>query len=268
MATIEAPTLFTPQHVTGNWVTLPSFLPVPGFGVLPVNSFLWKGPAPMLVDTGLAALSDGFIETLAKEIDPFHLRWIWLSHTDADHIGNLQALMDRAPDAKVVTNFLGMGKMNLLGLDVSRVHLLNPGDKLTLAGRDFIPVRPPYYDAPETMGLFDPVDRVFFAADSFGALLPEPANELSEIAADKLRDGLVAWSSIDAPWLAEIDSRALGHTLSAIERLDPDFVLSGHLPLTRKGVGKLTRLVADAYGNGTTDAAGPLSFDHLLAQVA
>ena len=33
----------------------------------------------------------------------------WLSHTDADHIGNLVAVLERAPRAQVVTNFLGMG---------------------------------------------------------------------------------------------------------------------------------------------------------------
>ncbi len=109
MSHADVPAMQPSRHVTGNWTILPSLLPVPGLGGLPVNAFLWKGPEPMLVDTGLAALSDGVVDALAAEIDPGDLRWIWLSHTDADHIGNLVAVLERAPRAQVVTNFLGMG---------------------------------------------------------------------------------------------------------------------------------------------------------------
>ncbi len=265
----DAPAMQPSRHVTGNWTVLPSVLPVPGLGGLPVNAFLWKGPEPMLVDTGLAALSDGVCDALAAEIDPGDLRWIWLSHTDADHIGNLGAILARAPRAQVVTNFLGMGKMQLAGHDVSRVHLLNPGDALEAGGRRFVPVRPPYYDAPETMGFFDPVDRVFFAADAFGALLPEAPPEIDALDASTLRDGLVGWSAIDAPWLGQIDRAALGRTLAAIRRLDPEIILSGHLPLARRGAGRLTRIVAEAYGRGTTAAApDALSLDTLIDGLA
>lgn len=48
---------------------LPSRLPVPGLGTLPVNAFLLKGPEPMLVDTGLAALGNEVFSSLAPEID-------------------------------------------------------------------------------------------------------------------------------------------------------------------------------------------------------
>jgi glyoxylase-like metal-dependent hydrolase (beta-lactamase superfamily II) len=242
---------------------LPSWLPVPGLGALPVNSFLLKGAEPMLVDTGLAMLGDAWIMALEGEVDPEDLRWIWLSHMDADHIGNLTRIIERAPNAKVVTNFLGAGKMGMMGLDASRVHLLNPGDTLEVGGRTLTPVRPPYYDAPETIGFVDAKDGVFFAADSFGALLPEIVHETGEADANTLRDGLVGWSSIDAPWLAQMDRTALSGMLKAIERIDPAYVLSGHLPLARGGIGELTRHIGDAYGRGTTDAVDPLAIEQI-----
>lgn len=268
MSAIEYPTMLGARQITDDWTVLPSWLPVPGMGALPINSFLLKGKQPVLVDTGLGALGDRFIEELEKEIDPEDLRWIWLSHMDADHIGNLGRVLERAPDAKVVTNFLGMGKMNLAGLDVSRVHLMDPGTVLEVGERRLVPVRPPYYDAPETIGFFDQGERVFFAADSFGALLPEPVDEIDEVKDEMLRDGLVGWSSIDAPWLTVVDRDVLGRTLAAIERLDPDFVLSGHLPLARKGIVKLTRHVAGAYCRGANSAVDPLAVEHVAAAFA
>src|SRR5690606_38824122 len=100
MAALETPIMLDAQRLTASWTVLPSFLPVPGMGALAVNAFLFKGSEPMLVDTGLAALSEMFLERLAQEIDLEDLRWIFLSHTDADHIGNLQRVMERAPNAK------------------------------------------------------------------------------------------------------------------------------------------------------------------------
>ncbi len=263
MSVIDVPTARDPQHVTGNWTVLPSWLPVPGLGALAVNSFLHKGSEPMLVDTGLSALGETFLAALEQQIDPGDLRWIWVSHMDADHVGNLQRVLDRAPRARIVTNFLGMGKMGMMGFDTSRVHLLEPGQGFEAGGKRFHPVRPPYYDAPETIGFFDAEDRVFFAADSFGALLPEPVHEIDEAADEALKDGLVAWSSIDAPWLANADANRLGRTLKAIEDLDPEFLFSGHLPLARRGVSALTGHVAGAYCRGTDAAIDPLTIEYV-----
>ncbi|GAB4348663.1 MAG: hypothetical protein Kow0026_03440 [Oricola sp.] len=263
MSAIEIPTMLEPRRINDAWTVLPSWLPVPGMGALPVNSFLLKGTEPVLVDTGLAMLGDDWMAKLEGEVNPEDLRWIWLSHMDADHIGNLSFLLERAPKAKVVTNFLGAGKMGMTGLDATRMHLLNPGDKLEVGGRTLHPVRPPYYDAPETIGFVDAKDGVFFAADSFGALLPAAVNEVGEADATVLRDGLVGWSTIDAPWLAHMDRAALASMLSAIERIDPEFVLSGHLPLARGGTAELTGIVRDAYGRGTTGAVDPLAIEQV-----
>ncbi|MEX0406809.1 MBL fold metallo-hydrolase [Aquibium sp. LZ166] len=227
-----------------------------------------EGSEPVLVDTGLAALGSEFMDALEQEIDPEDLRWIWLSHMDADHVGNLGGVLERAPNARVVTNFLGMGKMNLAGLDVSRVHLLEPGERLDLADRSLVPLRPPYYDAPETIGFFDATDQVFFAADSFGALLPDTADEIDAVDDEALRDGLVGWSSIDAPWLTTANQATLGRTLRSIERLDPEFVLSGHLPLARCGVRRLTGHIERAYCRGPNSAIDPLAIEHLEAAFA
>jgi glyoxylase-like metal-dependent hydrolase (beta-lactamase superfamily II) len=237
-------------------------------GALPINSFVLRGREPMLVDTGLGAFGDEYVEALAGEVDLEDLRWIWLSHMDADHIGNLGRVLERAPGARILTNFLGMGKMNLAGLDVSRVDLLEPGAVVEIGGRRLHQVRPPYYDAPETIGFFDETERVFFAADAFGALLPEPVAGIAEVDDATLRDGLVGWSSIDAPWLGVADRDALGRTLTAIERLDPAVVLSGHLPLATDGVGSLTRNVANAWCRGVTDAVDPNAVEHVAAAFA
>lgn len=247
MSEPHLPTVLEPQPVSVRWTVLPSAMPVPGLGVLPVNAFLYRGAEPGLVDTGLADLEDDFLAVLTREIALDDLRWIWVSHADADHVGNLARLLDLAPHARVVTNFLGMGKLAMQGFDMGRAELLAPGVPFRAGDRDLQPLRPPYYDAPETMGFYDPADRLLFAADSFGAVLPAPAGFVEMVADDALRAGLLSWARIDAPWLEAVDRQVLGRTLRALDQLDPQIVLSSHLPPTLHGIRTLTRTVWDAY---------------------
>ncbi|MCV2869893.1 MBL fold metallo-hydrolase [Defluviimonas sp. WL0002] len=257
MTPITEPVHLDARHITDAWTALPSWLPVPGLGALPINAFLLKGREPVLVDTGLAALSDAMVDRLSAEIDLVDLRWIWLSHTDADHIGNLDRILSLAPNASVVTNFLGAGKMGMMGKgNPERLRLLEPGEVFEVGGHRLHQVKPPYYDAPETMGFFDEADRVLFAADAFGALLPGSVDTIEEVPEESLREGLVAWSSVDAPWLAQIDRGSLGRMLRALDALEPAHVLSGHLPVAHR-LDTLTEIVRGAYGRGTTAAVTP-----------
>ncbi|MCF8466565.1 MAG: MBL fold metallo-hydrolase [Sneathiella sp.] len=268
MVTLNAPEMFDSQAITKDWKMLSSWMPVPELGVLPVNSFLLKAREALLVDTGLGILGVDFLKRLEGEIDLPDLKWIWLSHMDADHVGNLQALLDAAPNARVLTNFLGMGKLNLAGFDVSRVTLIDQTGVPEIAGHNLIPVRPPYYDAPETMGFFDRNDGVFFAGDSFGALLPGVAHDLAGIAKSDLQEGLALWSSIDAPWLASVSREAFDRTLAAIDRLDPAVMISSHLPIVRNGISDMTAALSNAYRSGPVGGFDPFSVDHVINSLA
>ena len=165
------PTMLGAETVAPDTTSLSSFLPVADLGVLAVNAFVIHAEQPILVHTGAAALRQPFLAALADAIDPSDLRYIFLSHMDADHLGNLDAVLALAPQAKVLTNFLGMAKMMLQERDLSRVSLIEPGSEIDLGDRRLVPLKPPYYDAPETTGFFDTKSRVLFSADAFGALL-------------------------------------------------------------------------------------------------
>ena len=67
---MEQPTLFPSRTVGTDIELLPSYVPLPGLGVLPVNAFLIRSSEPVLVDTGLAALRDDFMPALRRLIDP------------------------------------------------------------------------------------------------------------------------------------------------------------------------------------------------------
>lgn len=259
------PIMPRPQAIADDLLALTAWLPVPEQGVLANSTFVLRAAEPVLVDTNVAALREPFMETLREAIDPAELRWIWLSHTDADHIGNLPAVLEAAPQARVVTSFLGMAKMNLLGLPLDRVDILPPDKPLDLIDRQLIPLQPPYYDAPETTGFFDSRTRTLFCVDSFGALLQQPAEAVAEIDGDALRQGLMTWASIDAPWLEMADRTALAGALDDIERLNPSVIASSHLPVARGVTAQLTQILRDAYCNRAATSPGRDVIDRLAA---
>ncbi len=215
---------------------LASTTPVPGFGVLPVHSFVIQAAQPVLIDTGLPALADDTVATLGESLDPADLRWIWLTHCDADHVGALERLLDLAPKARVVTNYLGMGKLSMrTPVPPERFYLINPGQSLDVGDRTLQAVSLPSYDAPETMGIFDSGSRSLFSSDCFGALLEDrhgvaPVEDVDGIDAPSVARGMSTWAMVDAPWLTAVNEASFRSAVSQIKCLQPEHVLSAHLP--------------------------------------
>jgi hypothetical protein len=107
---------------------LTSSFPVPGFGLVPINAFVLHGREPVLVDTGAVIERDEFMTALRTIVDPTDLKWIWLTHTDFDHVGALPQLLVENHELRVITTFLGVGILRLsTPLPMDCVHLLNPG---------------------------------------------------------------------------------------------------------------------------------------------
>jgi flavorubredoxin len=265
MSLLEKPIMKSPGLLAGDWQLLPSFMPVPGMGVLAVNSFVLPGPEPLLIDSGLAALGRDWLAALEQLVDPAALRWIWVSHADADHVGNLAVLLERAPRAKVLTDFLGMGKLLMLGFDPSRMQMIEAGQSLKIAGRSLIPVRPPYFDAPETLGFFDTDASVLFTVDCFGAVLPEPVSRAEDVDMQKVAEAMVQWSAIDAPWLARVDASKLKATMDSFARLSPETIFSSHLPPCGGGMDELAPIITQAWCGSRRAGADPFDIEALIS---
>src|SRR5262245_18910997 len=203
---------------------------IPGLGHLPINAYVLHGSEPVLVDTGSIIQRDAFRAALTSVIDIADLRWIWLTHTDFDHIGLLHELLAVNPRLRVITTYFGVGIMGLFDpLPMDRVNFVNPGESITIGDRTLTAVKPPAFDNPITTGFYESRDGVLFSADCFGALLPALPENASELAADELRNGQVTWATVDSAWLHTTDPAKLAHNLDNIRRIDPKLVLSAHL---------------------------------------
>ena len=223
--------MITTYQATPGIDVVTSAFPIPGLGSVPINAFVLHGDEPVLVDTGAVVERDEFLAALRTVVDVADLRWIWLTHTDGDHIGALGRLLADYRELNVITTFLGVGIMSVSDpLPMNRVRFVNPGESITLGSRTLTAFRPPTFDNPSTTGFLDTSSGVLFPSDCFGALLQDVPESAADLAERDLRDGQVFWATIDSPWLHEVDRGRLLHALDAVARLEPSLILSSHLP--------------------------------------
>lgn len=242
---------------------------IPGFGLLPVNAFVLKGREPILVDTGAAVESDEFMATLRSVIDPSELKWIWLTHTDFDHMGSLHRLLDEVPGVRLITTFEGVGIMSAYKpLPMNGVNFLNPGEKATFGDRTLTAFKPPVYDNPSTVGFYDSKSKALFSSDCFGAIMQTTPQNAGDISAKDLREGQVFWATVDSPWVHKVDRSAFGAELKTIEQMEPELVFSSHLPMASGSmIGTFTAALAEAPGAQPFSAPDQAALEEMLKQM-
>lgn len=206
---------------------------VPGIGHLPVNAFVLHAVEPVVVDTGLPG--KGFLNALGSVLDPSDVEWIWLTHPDRDHTGSVFELLDAAPNARLITTFAGAGILSIeRPVPMNRVYLLNPGQSLDVGDRRLTAFRPPLFDNPSTVGFYDDRSDACFTSDCFGAPMPTAelatADDVGYSAPDAVRAAQHLWASVDSPWVHLVDQTKYLSTVSTLRTLQPQRILSTHLP--------------------------------------
>lgn len=222
-----------PYQATPDVHVLPTHLPLPGMGVLPINAYVVHAEEPVLVDTGLGVGVDGeaFVDALRSVIDPTAIRWVWLTHDDADHTGNIERVFELAPGAQLVCHGMSALRMSTWWpVPMDRVHAIRPGDRLPVGDRTLLAVAPPLFDNPMSIGFLDEATGALFSVDSFGAIIPEPTTDADEVPAEALAGGMQGWAALDSPWTQLLDRARFSQVLDGVRRLQPTTILSSHLP--------------------------------------
>ncbi|MGH8981987.1 MAG: MBL fold metallo-hydrolase, partial [Acidimicrobiales bacterium] len=131
-----------------------------------INSLVITGDEPVLVDTGSLRNRRAWLEDVFGLVDPATVRWVFISHEDADHVGNLDEVMERCPQATLVCSWaLTERHTNAFNFPLDRCRWLDDGTSFDAGDRQLRLVRPPIYDAPTTRGLFDTTTGVYWASD-------------------------------------------------------------------------------------------------------
>ena len=207
-----------------------------GEGEAPVsvalNSMLIRSAEPVVVDTGVPDNREQYLEDVFGLVDPCDVRWVFISHDDVDHTGNINALMDACPNATLVISWFMAERMGAsLEVPPTRWRWLADGDSLDVGDRRLQAVRPPIFDAPTTRGLFDPATGVYWASDGFASPMLTPVRDVAELDDGFWLDGMATFDHYISPWLDLVDEAKFQRTVDRIEALRPTAMVGCHTPV-------------------------------------
>ncbi|MGY1822316.1 oxygen-binding di-iron domain-containing protein [Geodermatophilus sp. SYSU D00079] len=221
----------SPYQAAPDVHVLPANLELPGAGVLPINAFLLMAEEPVLVDTGIGVDGDQFVDAVSSIVDLRSLRWVWLTHDDADHTGSVQRIMELAPNARLVTHgYAALRMATWWPVPMDRVHAIRFGDDVHVGDRTLTAVAPPLFDNPMSTGLLDRSTGALFSVDAFGAIIPEPTQRAADVPPEALAGGMLGWATSDSPWVHLTEPVGFGQVLDRVRQLQPTRIFSAHLP--------------------------------------
>jgi flavorubredoxin len=224
--------MLTPYRVADKTFVLPMTLPIASRGLLYLNPLVILAPEPVLVETGCAMLREEYYESAFSVVDPDDVRWVFLSHDDRDHAGNVMQLLDLCPNAKLVTNFQGATRLNKeYELPIERIVFLDNGEGFDVGDRTLVALRPPLFDSPSTRGLLDAKTRLYYSVDAFAAVLPAYVHDAADVPADIYEEGFNWLNRANAPWYALTDPARLGVEIDRVRKLAPEVTVSYHGPV-------------------------------------
>lgn len=200
--------------------------------LVPLNTMVIRAAEPVVVDTGMAENRDQYLADVFSLVEPEDIRWVFISHDDVDHTGNLNALMAAAPNATVIINWFMQERMGA-SLDVSplRQRWVGDGEVIDVGDRKLLTVRPPIFDSPTTRGLFDTTTGVYWASDSFATPMLTPVRDVAELDSGFWEEGMATFNQYVSPWLLLTDDRKFQATVDRVDALRPSFLTGCHTPI-------------------------------------
>jgi flavorubredoxin len=219
----------------GTWV-VPQLMEAPPVGLFYLNSLVIQGREPVIVDTGTLINRDQWLEHVFSLVDPADVRWVFLSHDDADHTGNLVPVLEACPNAVLVTTWFGVGRMvDRYEIPMDRVRFVRDGDRLDAGDRTLTAVRPPLFDNPTTRGLFDAKTGVYWASDAFCMSVPHAAEDVAALDRKVAQEALLLGARLISPWHCWLDPAKWNVHLERVRSVPIDTIASCHAPAIRGG---------------------------------
>jgi flavorubredoxin len=223
-----------PLEVAPDTFVIRALTPSVGGTWTALHSMVIRGAEPVLVDMGMVTDRATWFEDVFSLVAPDEIRWIFVTHLDADHSGNLVEALARCPNACAVTSRGESFRVTAsLGISAERLRIVD--EAFDVGDRTLRAVRPPVYDSPYTRGLFDPVTGVYYASDAFCAPMPEgPVDWVDEIPAALWAEGMAQFHHVSlCPWVALVDRALYRREVGRLAALGIGTIVGAHTPPLR-----------------------------------
>lgn len=233
-----------------------------------MNAMVIRGAEPVVVDTGLPVNREQYLHDLFAIVEPEDVRWVFVSHDDVDHYGNLAAVMGACPNATLVASWFLCERLGGDQLEVPpfRWRWVGDGETFDAGDRTLAVVRPPLYDSPTTRGLFDPTTRTYWASDCYATPVTQGTAFVADLDPDEWCEGFTAFQHWNSPWVSMVQAAAFASECARIESLQPTTIATCHGPtIEQSHVARAFELMRSVPDTAAPPQPGQPVLDQIIA---
>lgn len=134
------------------------------------NSYLVKGTEKTaLFETVKAKCFDSYIERLKTLTDVTKIDYIVVDHTEPDHAGSIEMMLDYSPNAKIVGSNSAIRFLKSIVNKPFEAIPVNTGDTISLGDKTLEFISAPFLHWPDSIYTYIKEDKTIITCDSFGA---------------------------------------------------------------------------------------------------
>jgi flavorubredoxin/flavin reductase (DIM6/NTAB) family NADH-FMN oxidoreductase RutF len=133
------------------------------------NSYLIRGEQTVLIDTSHQKFRQLYLDTLKSLVNPKSIDYIIVSHTEPDHSGLVEDVLQLAPRATVLASKIALQFLEGLVHEPFSKRIVKSGDRINIGkGHEIEFVSAPNLHWPDTIFSYDRKTETLFTCDAFG----------------------------------------------------------------------------------------------------
>lgn len=180
------------------------------------NAYLILDDKPTLIDTVKHCGSDDMLNRIKELIHPSKIQYIVSNHTEMDHSGSIDKLLDFCPQAEIVCSPKGKEGLRRHFKKDWKFKVVESQDKLSLGKRTLQFYLTPMVHWPDSMVTYLEDQRILFSNDAFGQHYASSERFVDEIGGDIVfKEAAKYYANIVMPYGAQV-VKAL-ETLQSLE---------------------------------------------------
>jgi flavorubredoxin/NADPH-dependent 2,4-dienoyl-CoA reductase/sulfur reductase-like enzyme len=193
------------------------------------NSYLLKtSEKTVLFETAKLKFFDEYLEELHQLVNISDIDYIVVNHTEPDHAGSIEKLIDMNPNIKIVGTQVALGFLkNIVNRDFYSIAV-KENDTLDLGDKTLRFMCLPNLHWPDTMYTYIEEDKTLLTCDSFGSHYSFDEILLSKVTDNEgyMRANKYYFDNIIGPF-----KPFMVKALNRIKDLDIDMICTGHGPV-------------------------------------
>ena len=204
------------------------------------NAYLVMADDITLIDTVKAPFKDEMLSRIKSVVDPSKIKYIISNHSEMDHSGCLNEIIDFIKPEKVFASTTGVKTLKELFHDQHEIIAVKDGETLSLGNMELTFMETRMIHWPDSMFTYLAADQLLFSQDAFGMHLASFERFTDEIPAATLEyEGATYYANIVLPY-SPIVLKALDKV--AASGLKIKIIAPDHGPIWRKDIGRIIEL--------------------------